>query len=490
MKKCFVFGITLYFCSPVIAQKENWEKLDLKDDSVFGISSQKAYKELLGNKHAKTVIVGIIDSGIDTVQEDLKSVLWTNPSDGSHGWDYIGQETGREDIALLVGSKKAFYDSLSYTMVPESYRAGYQTYRKLSPQLDAKIGDIKKVISELKMAELIADSLVQKMGKENPVVEDFKGYQSQNDQEKEIVKRIIKRLPIYNNWQEYRRAEISHIIELAQFHLDHGLNIDNEERDSAIGDSDISPDKLGPVSEPNLTAYHGTHVAGTIGAVRDNGIGMDGIADHVQIMMLKVNGTLRELRDESLAKAIRFAVDHGAKVINLSFGKPYSWAKKDVDEAVKYAMQKDVLLIHAAGNSGQDLDAVEHYPNPVYGDKSGIAKAWIEVGASGPKNDATLAANFSNYGAKSVDVFAPGVEIYSTLPFNQYASWSGTSMAAPVVTGLAALIREYYPKLTALQVRDIICKSVVKSPFLDGKCVTGGIVNAYTSLKLAAALNK
>jgi subtilisin family serine protease len=199
-----------------------------------------------------------------------------------------------------------------------------------------------------------------------------------------------------------------------------------------------------------------------------------------------MNGTIRELRDKSLAKAIRYAADNGAKVINLSFGKPYTWDKKDVDEAVKYAMQKDVLIVHAAGNDGEDLDNTPHFPNPIYLDDQGTANAWIEVGASGGKDDNSLAADFSNYGKRTVDVFAPGVNVYSTIPGNRYISWSGTSMAVPVVAGLAALIREYYPKLTAVQVKEIILKSVVKRDVLKDKCVSGGVVNAYNALKLAA----
>jgi subtilisin family serine protease len=414
-------------------------------------------------------------------------VLWIDPKTKAHGWNYIGAETGREDVTNLVADKKTFYDSLAYTNVPEQYRAGYQTYRKVTPQLEHKRADMQALVDEMESIKVKVDAMVIKMGKDKPVIADFKAYKPQNTNEEQLIERIIRRLKLYPDWNSYYASEIAHIIELAKFHLNHGLNIDDQEPDTATGDPDISPDKLGPVKEPNIGgAYHGTHVAGIIGAVRNNGIGMDGIADNVQIMMLKANGTIRELRDKYLAMAIRYAVDHGAKVINMSFGKPYTWDKKAVDDAVKYAMKKDVLLIHAAGNAGQDLDKQEHYPNPIYADKSGKANAWLEVGASGPKDDQSLAAPFSNYGQKDVDVFAPGEAIYSTLPYGQYQSWDGTSMAAPVVTGIATLIREYYPKLTAIQVKEIIMKTVVKREVLKDKCVSGGVVNAYNALKLAA----
>ena len=486
MKTILVTGLVILACKGLSAQKQGWQNLDLQKDSVFGISTEKAYNELLKNKKPVMVIVGIIDSGIDTPQEDLKAVIWTNTEDGSHGWNYIGAETGREDITQLAGYKKDFYDSLAYTTVPESFRAGYQQHRKLMPQLKGKIGAMQDLVAELELVQKTVDTILKKLGKTNPTADDFKNYREDNESQQLLIKKIIRRFALYPDWNTYQYNEITHILEMAKYHLAHGLNDSNTETDTAKGNTEVSPDKLGPVDEPNLTAYHGTHVAGIIGAVRNNNIGVNGIADHVQIMMLKENGTIREMRDEALARAIRFAVDHGAKVINLSFGKPYTWDKKAVDDAVRYAMQKDVVLVHAAGNTSENLDSEEHYPNPVYADKTGTAKAWIEVGASGWNDDSTLATSFSNYGKKDVDVFAPGVEIYSTLPFNQYNSWSGTSMAAPMVSGLAALVREYYPKLTAVEVKDVIMKSVIKRDILKDKCVSGGIVNAYNALLLAS----
>jgi len=464
------------------AQKRGWQNLDPQQDTVYGISAERAYQELLKKKKPKTVIVGIIDSGVDTTQEDLKGVIWTSTKDGTHGWNYIGPETGREDVTLLATDKEDFYDSLAYTAVPEAYRVGYQAHRRLIPQLEAKVEDMQALVAELEKIQVAVDTLLGRIRKSSPTVEDFKDYRSSDEEKQQLAQRISRGLILYPDWPTYRYNEITHILELAKYHLKHGLNKDDLELDTARGNADVSPDKLGPVADPNLVAYHGTHVAGIIGAVRSNGIGMYGIADHVQIMMLKVNGTIRELRDSSMALAIRFAVDHGAKVVNLSFGKPYTYDKRDVDSAVKYAMLKDVLIIHAAGNSGDNLDKSDHFPCPGYA-QGGSAPAWIEVGASDAKGNA---AGFSNYGKREVDVFAPGVQIYSTLPNNQYGSFSGTSMAAPVVAGLAVLIREYYPKLKAVQVKDIIERSVIKRQSLQDKCASSGIVNAYNALKLAA----
>lgn len=492
MRKYIFTGLFLTLYSLSFAQKPGWQHLDLQKDSVFGISTGQAYNELLKGKKAKTVVAAIVDTGIDTLQEDLQSVIWADPKTGHHGWNYIGPETGQEDITKLVGKNKDLYDSLAYTTVPEKYRAGYQQHMKLSPGLDAKIEAMRSLQIELLSIEKLTNEILLKLNKPSPTAADLKAYSEiATPEQKQLIVKILKRLGLYANWQAYRYNEIDHILQMVEFHLEHGLNIDNKEPDTAKGNFDVSPDKLGPVAEVNLGgAYHGTHVAGIIGAVRGNGIGMDGIADHVQILMLKDNGTLREMRDDKVALAIRYAVDHGAKVINMSFGKPYTWNKKAVDDAVEYAMKKDVLIVAAAGNDGKDLDKEEHYPNPVYLNKRGKALAWLEVGASGFKNDSTLPASFSNYGKNNVDVFAPGVDIYSTFPYNQYHIWSGTSMAAPMVTGLAALIREYYPKLTAVQVHDIIMRSVVRSPYLKDKCVSGGVINAYNALKLAATYNR
>ena len=249
-------------------------------------------------------------------------------------------------------------------------------------------------------------------------------------------------------------------------------------------------------------ADHGTHVAGIIGANRTNRLGIKGVSDNVLIMAVRAvpNG---DERDKDVANSIRYAVDNGARIINMSFGKAHSPHKAVVDSAIRYAMAKDVLLVHAAGNEAKDIDKNKNYPSKYYSDSTGLnvgaAGAWIEVGASGWKNDEDLVASFSNYGKKTVDVFAPGVKINSTMPGSKYKENDGTSMAAPVVSGLAALIRSYYPSLTALQVKDIIMESVTKVPqkvkvrdemgkkkvSFSEVCVSGGIVNAYNALKLA-----
>jgi subtilisin family serine protease len=317
------------------------------------------------------------------------------------------------------------------------------------------------------------------------------------------IQRIMVSQLKNSSYDEFYNTQILPGFEHFKNQVEYNLNVDYDPRAIVGDDPNNSKERFygnNDVTGPD--AKHGSHVAGIIGAVRTNDIGIKGVADNVVIMGVRSTPNGDE-RDKDVANSIRYAVDNGAKVINMSFGKSYSWDKAIVDEAVKYAVSKDVLLIHAAGNDNKDLEVEPNFPDPEYVG-GGKAASWITVGASGWTNDGKIKANFSNYGKTKVDVFAPGVNINSTVPGSKYEKLNGTSMAAPVVAGLAALIRSYYPKLTALQVKDIIMKSVVKVnqsvevesesgvktiPFAD-LCVTGGIVNAYNALQLAADYKK
>ncbi len=284
--------------------------------------------------------------------------------------------------------------------------------------------------------------------------------------------------------------------------LKYGLNPDYDTR-TIVGDhySDPAEHHYGNSDVMGQDANHGTHVAGIIGAVRGNGVGIDGIAPAVKFMMIRTVPDGDE-RDKDVANAIRYAVDNGAQIISMSFGKPYSPYKSAVDEAVKYADAHGVLMVHAAGNDGADLSKGKNFPTPAFLG-GGKAINWIEVGASSWKGGADLAASFSNYGKNEVDVFAPGVDILSTVPGNKYERDSGTSMAAPVVSGLAALIMSYYPSLNASDVKKVIMNSVSKTdqtvtkpgddsakvPF-GSLSITGGIVNAYRAIQMAEEMSR
>ena len=455
----------------------NWQNLDLQIDGVFGISTEKAYDQLLKNKNANTVVVAVIDSGIDTLQEDLRPVLWTDPEDGSHGRNFIGPETGKDDfIPMLANSTNA------------------PGYRRTLDDYNFHVNRLHIYMNQWKEAEKILEQIVKNIGSAHPSPEDLKLYQPRNEGERRIRDVVLDRLSWYPDFDRLKFCESDHLLELGQSHLEHSLNMKMTAQDTVRSahpggvNSDISNDALGLTPDPG-GSEHGTMMSGIIAAVRNNGKGINGIDDHARVMMLKLFGNIREMRNDDLAPAIRYAVDHGARVISMSFGKTFSWHREAVDSAVRYAMSRGVLLVHAAGNNGMDLDADSNsfFPSPVFL-HGGVAPSWITVGASGYQDDSTLAASFSNYGYKTVDVFAPGVQVTSTMPHSGLATWDGTSEATPVVAGLAALIWTYYPNLTAMQVKEIIMQSVVKSAFLKNKCVSGGVVNAYHALKLAADL--
>jgi subtilisin family serine protease len=501
------------------AQKANWHNLDLQTDSVFGISTEKAYQQLLSHKKATTVLVAVIDGGVDTAHEDLKAVIWVNPkekpnngkdddhngyTDDLHGWNFIGGPKGdvnydNLEMVRILRRDKPRFDTLTDATVPAVDRAAWETYRKTDSEYNKSLENAKNTLRGIGGFAKVLDEVLAKIGKDSPTLQDFQKFQPQGPGETHITKIVIGQLQKDPDFKKFKEEELGGALKHFQTQVDYQYNLSFDPRNIVGDDYNNDQDRNygnSDVTGPN--ADHGTHVSGIIGAVRDNAIGIKGIADHVRIMAIRVVPDGDE-RDKDVANGIRYAADNGAKVINMSFGKGYNWDKKVVDEAVKYAMSKDVLLVHAAGNDGKDLEKEVNYPTRTYADSSGMADAWIEVGASGPDNDSTLVASFSNYGKTKVDVFAPGEAIYSTTPGNHYANHDGTSMASPVVAGLAALIREYYPKLKAVQVKEIIMLSVVKPDHtvivtVDGAprkvllsdiSVSGGVVNAYQALQLA-----
>lgn len=512
--------VALLMAMPFIsfAQKANWQNLDLKTDSAFGISTEKAYTELLVGRKSKPVIVAVLDGGVDIAHEDLKPIVWLNKKekaangkdddkngyiDDRHGWNFLGSSKGSVnyetlELTRLVRRDNSRFGNSDATSVKADELPAFETYQKRKAELDRELAEARVGFNRFSNLKNAIDSLVKEIGKENPSVEDFKSFKPSNDREANIQRIMISQLQ-NSSFEAFYASQIVPAYEHYRNQVEYNLNIDYNPR-GIVGDNpDDSKERFygnNDVAGPD--ARHGSHVAGIIAALRNNELGIRGVADNVIIMGVRSTPNGDE-RDKDVANSIRYAADNGARVINMSFGKSYSWDKAVVDEAVKYAVSKDVLLIHAAGNDNKNLEVESNFPDPEYMD-GGKAASWITVGASSWTNDGKLKASFSNYGKTKVDVFAPGVDINSTVPGSKYEKLSGTSMAAPVVAGLAGLIRSYYPKLTAVQVKDIILKSVVKVgqsveirtdtgienvPFSE-LCVTGGIVNAYEALKLAA----
>jgi len=469
----------------------------------------------LKGKKSTPVIVAVLDGGVDLNHEDLKRIIWNNKKeidgngvdddkngyvDDLHGWNFLGGKSGSVEfetleLTRLVRRDAARFAGVTAATVPATDKAAYAIFISNRTELEKQLAKAKNELQGIAGFKYYLDQVVKKIGKPNPTVTDFENFKPQGQQEQGIqgaLVDILKKEPDFNSFYE---NQIVAGLKQATDQVKYNLNVEYDPRSIVGDDPNNSKERFyGNNDIKGPDALHGSHVAGIIGADRTNTLGIMGVADNVIIMGVR-NTPNGDERDKDVANAIRYAADNGAKVLNMSFGKSYSWDKAVVDEAVKYAVSKDVLLVHAAGNDNNNIDVENNFPNAKYLDGN-VASSWITVGASGPLDNEDLKASFSNYGQTTVDVFAPGVRILSTVPDGKYLEEDGTSMAAPVVTGLAALIRSYYPKLTAVQVKEIIMKSVVKvnhnvnidavsTPF-SALCVTGGIVNTYNALKLAA----
>ena len=518
---------------------KGWHLLDKDQDGYYGISLNKAYEFIhLKKLKSKTVIVAVIDSGVDTTHEDLKDILWTNPAeipgngidddhngytDDVHGWNFIGGKDGKnvnddsQEEARVYYMFKSKFDSTNLDtakLSPED-KEEYKWWTKAKKTVmgdgsdnGIDLGTLHHVLQ----ACLKSDSILeQAMGKTEYTGNDLDTFQvrtSESRSAKSVILYLFKANKIMDMSNKQFLSEFTEEVqseekkeatkESAPEDLRHEIVGDNEAdfNDRYYGNGDIM------AGEP----MHGTHVAGIIAAERNNGKGMDGIDDNVRIMMIRAvpNG---DEHDKDIALAIRYAVDNGARVINMSFGKNISPEKSWVDSSVRYAESKGVLLVHAAGNDAANVDSTDNFPNPHFRNSTYTASNWITVGASSDPlaepGFGSYTASFSNYGKNEVDVFAPGTRIYSTVPGgNKYENLQGTSMAAPVVTGVAALVLEYYPNLTPQQVKYCIMKGStalpvkVKKPGSEDEMVnlsdisiSGGIVNALGALKVASTLN-
>ena len=459
--------------------------MDLSSNNLFGISTYKARDLLLFGKMCNPVVVAIIDGGVDIDHEDLKNNIWSNlneiPDNGKdddkngyiddiHGWNFLGSSKGSflYDNSDLVRSLRLELKRNNNNLVVSDLQ------RKLNEIRDPRKIDFLEKTKIYNALRHVTGSI----GKEYPSAYEFKNYKYSTVAEEEMLIFMVKGLKSNPNFQMNFEQEY----QVRKNELDYWTNINYDPR---AGNKEYSEPFHGNNDVKAFLPKHGTHVAGIIQSVAKA---------NAKLMILRAIPE-GESVDKDFASAIYYAVDNGARIINISANKFSSSDKNSVDQAVKYAMLKNVLIIHASGNNGIELKKESVFPNRYYTD-GGEANAWIEVGASSFFNDDHIAAKFSNYSKINVDVYAPGVEIRSAWYPEKYSIQSGTSMAAPVVSGLAALIFSYYPKLNAIDVKDIIFRSVVpviqKVKTKDGSlvnftqlCASGGIVNAYTALKLA-----
>jgi subtilisin family serine protease len=511
--------------APAPAEVQQWTHLDPKTNNVMGISTERTYAELLKGRTPAPVVVAVIDSGVDTTHADLKRVLWHNPKeipgngkdddqngyvDDYYGWNFLGGKDGRNvnvdtyEETRLVARLKPLYEGKTRASLPKAKQAEYDLYQRVKKDYEKKLAEDSQQAKEYgPMAEGLGRNIAllkQVLGVERLDTAVLRRPPSTEPMVLKTAEQWYQGLLASGKPDmESLLTELQGAAKDAQQRVDYSLNLSFNPRTDIVQNDETKVDQRG-YGNPDVSGpdpLHGTHVSGIIAADRRNNLGVLGVADApVRIMAVRAVPDGDE-HDKDVANAIRYAVDNGATVINMSFGKYYSPQRKAVEDAIRYAGQKGVLLVHAAGNEANNIDQVDHFPAAVAEGAKATYPNVLTVGASSSKNDAHLAADFSNYG-KRVDVFAPGVNIYNTLPGSTYGMESGTSMAAPTVAGVAAVLKSYFPQLSGADLKRIIMQSAepvhtkVEQPGEAGKTVdfttlsnTGGVVNLYRAVQLA-----
>ena len=502
---------------------KGWQLLNYKEDGYMGTGVKEAYDLLKGRK-SQTVIIAVIDSGVDTLQEDLKAALWVNPreipgngkdddgngyTDDIHGWNFCGSSSGENlsnnthEIERVYHKWKNEFEGISEKKIPADRKFLYSQWKRAESLINKDYEEYQQNIKNIENASLLFKSsntiLTSYLKKTDFIKADLAAVNGSDSVNwavrlwKSVFDRgsdpEIKNTDIIRDLEAYHNTLLNNRKRKEDLPVDFrgALTKDNYENvhDSIYGNNNLK----------SSSGNHGTHVSGIIGAIRNNNIGMDGIVDNVRIMVIRAVPGGDE-HDKDVALAIRYAVNNGASIINMSFGKPVSPYKQLVDDAIAYAASKNVLLVHGSGNDGQDIDENSFYPSPFMLDGT-KASNMLTVGASGDYSLDGLVAGFSNYGIKTVDLFAPGMYINSTITNNNYEPADGTSMASPVAAGVAGLLKSYFPALTPAQIIDLLMRSgtsitdSVTLPGTDKKttlnklCKSGKIINAYEAVKLA-----
>lgn len=516
--------------STLLEPPKDWHHLDEEQSRFRGVSSQLAYQTLLKDMSPqKEVVVAVIDGGIDAEHEDLKTVMWVNEDevagngqdddgngyvDDIHGWNFIGGADGENvnhdtfELTRIYRKLHERFAGTDTTVLNKQQREQYAYYKKIRSDYEEKVKELSQQYANIQSLEQsIGEArqvLSQYFGSNGYNYEELQEFQPQ-DQQQAFAQNVMLYVMENDIDSTLIAEQKKQIYEFAKY----GYNPDFSPRD-IVGDNyeDKTERYYGNNDVAGPDPSHGTHVAGIIAAARGNGLGIDGISTNTRIMGVRAipNG---DERDKDVANAIRYAADNGADIINMSFGKSYSPNKEVVDAAIKYAEEKGVLMVHGAGNDAKDTDEKHSYPTDVFGSgpEGPTASLWLSVGATSWKPGEEFVASFSNYGDRTVDVFAPGVDIFSTMPDNSYEFQDGTSMASPVVAGIAALIMAYYPDLTPLQVRNIIFENTVRYPDqqvilpnqegagepmvpFGSLSASGGVVNVYKALQAAERVSR
>ena len=508
---------------------KGWGGADLVSDTVPGMSVKKAYEEIIKNHEGKTVVVGVIDSGVDIEHEDLDDNIWTNEDekpgnnkdddnngyvDDIHGWNFLGDAVKENlEYVRIYKKLKPKYDGIPASSVSEANREEYQLYKAAQAEYQKQYNETLQMKNQyegiLQQLQMAHDAVSAKLGKEDYTRSELAAMEATTEEMQQYKGFLLQVMSNVGGTIPDAVDQLNEALDYFSGRLASHFNLELDGR-AIVGDDpdDITDtdygnnDVTGPTPDKE-DIKHGTHVAGIIAAERNNGIGINGVAHNAEIMALRAVPDGDEY-DKDIALAIRYAVDNGASIINTSFGKSFSTHPEWVREAIQYAADNDVLIVNAAGNEGLDLDENVVYPNDQDPDNpTEIADNFLTVGALNYTYGSNLVASFSNYGASNVDVFAPGTQIWSTTPNNEYEFLQGTSMAAPAVTGIAAVIRSFYPKLTAPQVKQIIMESGLESSanvILGGNpsntaefgeiSTSGKMANLYNALIMADRISK
>lgn len=504
--------------SMTVEEIREWPHADIYKDSIPGMSLDKAY-EFLADKKGTTIILGVIDSGIDREHEDLKDNVWTNTDeivgngkdddqngyiDDIHGWNFLGgegQSTPEQlEVTRLYKMLRAKYDGKTRDDTSVSEMDGFNYYQKVKKDYEKRIIEANENYELYQKTKIYFEDVDraarEKLGKEDYTLTDLNALDV-TDQNPYLM-RVMGTGGTNAEVGEHINEAVKHYGDVKKMY---NLNFNGRAatNDDPYDIADVpygNGNTIGSVDDE----MHGTHVTGIAMATRNNGKGLNGVAQNVKLLSVRAVPEGDEY-DKDIALAIRYAVDNGAKVVNMSFGKSYSPNAEWVYDAIKYAASKDVLLVHAAGNDHKNIDKSDNFPTDAPDKVNEITDNVITIGAMTRHYDKDLVASFSNYGKLNVDLFAPGLEIYSTVPKNEYKSIQGTSMAAPEVAGVASLIRSYYPELSASQVKHILMNSGIKVdlevllPGGDGTLVpfsdlsrSGRVLNAYNALKMADSM--
>ncbi len=508
---------------------QNWQLSDPYESYQPGMSVEKAYNTILKDKPAVDVIVAIVDAGIDINHEDLKDIIWVNkdeiPNNGIdddnngyiddiHGWNFLGNKEGKMvtgeqlELTRIVKKYRAQWQDKSIADISSADASMFKEYKRAEKVYTAKKAELTMLEGRLGQLEagasMLFGALKEHLKTEELTTEAVTNIKPSDD----AILMQAKTAFLQGFTPDYIKSFTDYVEGQAKYNL----NLDFNGRIQGDNPDDLSDVGYGNpnVIPPSEDELHGTHVAGIVAAIRNNGKGGNGVSDHVLLMSVRAVPDGDEY-DKDIALAFRYAVDNGAKVINCSFGKYFSPHKDWVWDAIKYAADHDVLIVNGVGNEGKDMDKygdMMSYPND--GDVAGkeIANNFLNVGAVGPNYGANMVASFSNYGKETVDVFSPGMKIYATVPFGKYKHLQGTSMASPDAAGVATLIRSRYPKLAASEVKEIMMQSglapqidviVPQEDSYEGEpklvpfsslSKSGVILNAYNALLMAEEMSK